>query len=84
LTNLPKHCHDQNVVLEDFRKRMIDQQRISAEWASRGFSCEVWTDPPGQGWEDFTHETVDARFELCGGNTPDREFEGTMKCSTRT
>lgn len=24
-------------------------------WHSRGFSCDVWTDPPGQTWEDYTH-----------------------------
>src|SRR5579872_3526731 len=34
-----------------------ERTRIGAEWASRGFSCELWTDPPGQRWEDFTHAT---------------------------
>ena len=32
-----------------------NRQSIASQWASRGFSCEVWTDPPGQNWEHFTH-----------------------------
>jgi mannose-6-phosphate isomerase-like protein (cupin superfamily) len=34
-----------------------EQSKIAAEWAGRGFTCELWTDPPGQRWEDFTHRT---------------------------
>ncbi|MCA9065303.1 MAG: cupin domain-containing protein [Planctomycetaceae bacterium] len=34
-----------------------DRQQIADNWKSRGFSCELWTDPPGQRWEDFTHAT---------------------------
>jgi quercetin dioxygenase-like cupin family protein len=34
-----------------------DRNKIAAEWSARGFSCDVWTDPPGQRWEDFTHAT---------------------------
>lgn len=33
------------------------QNRIETDWAARGFSCELWTDPPGQTWEDFSHAT---------------------------
>ncbi len=36
---------------------MIEQTEVAANWAARGFSCELWTDPPGQRWEDFTHAT---------------------------
>jgi hypothetical protein len=25
-----------------------DREEIIADWVSRGFSCELWTDPPGQ------------------------------------
>ena len=35
----------------------IDQKQIAANWAKRGFSCELWTDPPGRRWEDFAHAT---------------------------
>lgn len=47
-----------------------DTQAVSAEWRSRGFSCEVWTDPPGQVWADFVHDvdelvmTVDGEIEF--------------------
>ena len=36
---------------------MIDRDRIQAEWAARGFSCDLWIDPPGRCWEDFIHDT---------------------------
>ena len=34
---------------------MVDQSAVAVEWKARGFSCDLWTDPPGQVWEDFTH-----------------------------
>ena len=34
-----------------------DRTNIAADWTKRGFSCDLWTDPPGQRWEDFTHAT---------------------------
>jgi quercetin dioxygenase-like cupin family protein len=34
-----------------------DRKKIAADWTARGFSCELWTDPPGQRWEDFRHAT---------------------------
>jgi quercetin dioxygenase-like cupin family protein len=37
--------------------RTIDRQQISADWARRGFSCDLWIDSPGRRWEDFTHGT---------------------------
>jgi quercetin dioxygenase-like cupin family protein len=36
---------------------MVDRNQIQAAWAERGFSCDLWTDSPGQRWEDFTHAT---------------------------
>lgn len=30
---------------------------VRADWRRRGFSCDLWTDPPGQCWEDFVHAT---------------------------
>lgn len=34
---------------------MIEQQEVSKIWAAKGFSCELWVDPPGQRWEDYVH-----------------------------
>ena len=35
----------------------VNQRQTAAQWAARGFSCDVWVDPPGQCWDDFTHAT---------------------------
>ena len=45
---------------------MTDPQKIAADWKIRGFTCEVWTDPPGQRWEDFTHATDELVIVLEG------------------
>ncbi|MEZ5940705.1 MAG: cupin domain-containing protein [Planctomycetaceae bacterium] len=49
----------------------LDHQQIAEDWNRRGFSCELWTDPPGQRWEDFTHATDEVVIVLSG----DMEFE---------
>lgn len=35
----------------------IDDAAIRHDWARRGFSCGIWTDPPGQVWADYVHDT---------------------------
>jgi quercetin dioxygenase-like cupin family protein len=50
---------------------MGDRQQIAADWALRGFSCDLWTDAPRQRWEDFTH----AADELVAVLEGDMEFE---------
>ena len=35
----------------------MNKQNVSKDWAARGFSCDLWVDPPGQRWEDFVHAT---------------------------
>jgi len=49
-------------------------EQVRREWDRRGFSCDVWVDPPGQRWEDYVH-TMDERvmvveeqvgFEIAG------------------
>ena len=35
----------------------MDQKPVEKNWSERGFSCGLWTDPPGQRWEDFVHNT---------------------------
>ncbi len=52
-------------------REMRNRQQIAADWAARGCSCELWTDPPGQRWEDFTHATDELVTVLEG----DMEFE---------
>lgn len=49
----------------------MNLEKIASEWATRGFSCELWTDPPGQHWENFTHVTDELVTVLDG----EMEFE---------
>jgi len=44
----------------------INQQDVSRDWKSRGFSCDLWIDPPGQRWEDFVHDTDELVLVLEG------------------
>lgn len=48
-----------------------DVTRVESDWLSRGFSCEVWTDPPGQVWADFVHGVDELVMTIEG----DVEFE---------
>jgi quercetin dioxygenase-like cupin family protein len=48
-----------------------DREQIAADWAARSFTCDLWTDPPGQRWEGFTHATDELVTVLEG----DMEFE---------
>ncbi len=34
-----------------------DTAGIRTDWEARGFSFELWSDPPGQAWSGFVHET---------------------------
>jgi len=48
----------------------MDRKKIAHDWQSRGFSCDIWTDAPGQVWADFVHATdellmlIDGEIEL--------------------
>lgn len=50
---------------------MVDISSVSADWRSRGFSCGVWTDSPGQTWENYSHDVDEVVLILEG----DVEFE---------
>ncbi len=49
----------------------VDPQAIARDWDARGFSCDVWVDPPGQRWEDFVHDVDELVVVLEG----EMEFE---------
>ncbi len=34
---------------------VVDVSRVKSDWRARGFSCDLWTDPPGKVWKDYTH-----------------------------
>ena len=50
---------------------MVDLDSVRSNWHSCGFGCDVWTDPPGQTWEDYTHAVDEVVMVLEG----DVEFE---------
>ncbi|MEQ8710293.1 MAG: cupin domain-containing protein [Rhodospirillales bacterium] len=31
--------------------------QVAADWSARGFGCNPFTDPPGQQWLGFVHDT---------------------------
>jgi quercetin dioxygenase-like cupin family protein len=35
----------------------MDNAVIKREWAARGYSCGIWTDPPGRTWQDYVHDS---------------------------
>lgn len=49
----------------------VNPDVVSKDWAARGFSCDLWVDPPGQRWEDFVHSTDELVVVLEG----ELEFE---------
>lgn len=46
----------------------IDKETVRADWAQRGFTCELWVDPPDQVWRDFLHD-VDELVLLLEGQS---------------
>ncbi len=61
---------------------MVDQDRVCADWRARGFSCDLWVDPPGRVWRDFVHPTdelvmpLEGRIELEFGGRVHRPAPG--------
>ena len=35
----------------------LDRNQVVHEWGQRGYSCDVFVDPPGREWNDFVHTT---------------------------
>ncbi|MGB3968865.1 MAG: cupin domain-containing protein [Planctomycetota bacterium] len=44
-----------------------DTEVVRTQWSARGFSCELWIDPPEQVWHDFLHD-VDELVLLVEGD----------------
>ena len=49
---------------------IIDHSAVRDDWYDRGFSCDIWIDPPGKIWTDFVHDIneflmlIDGEIEL--------------------
>jgi quercetin dioxygenase-like cupin family protein len=35
----------------------INRESVSNSWGRRGYSCDVFVDPPGREWNNFVHST---------------------------
>ena len=35
----------------------LDRDQVAHDWKQRGYSCDLFTDPPGREWNDFVHTT---------------------------
>jgi quercetin dioxygenase-like cupin family protein len=51
----------------------VDRAEVAADWRARGYSCELFVDPPGREWNDFVHGTnelvtvAEGRLEMTVG-----------------
>ncbi len=65
-------------VLHDARTlatfQRVFEKMVEQDWAQRGFSCGVWTDPPNQSWKEYRHVT-DELFMLLEGDV-ELEMDG--------
>ena len=50
---------------------------VEAVWHARGFGCDLWTDPPGKVWKDYTH-AVDELLMVVEGEL-EVEVEGAAR-----
>ena len=56
------------------KDQMIYIDKVRKDWRARGFSCDLWTDPPGQVWNGFVHPTDELVMVIEG--EMEFEFEG--------
>jgi mannose-6-phosphate isomerase-like protein (cupin superfamily) len=56
----------------------MNRQAAEQDWHTRGFSCDIWIDPPGQIWENFIHN-VDELFMVIEGSV-ELEMQGKKWC----
>ena len=47
---------------------IIDHSAVRDDWYDRGFSCDIWIDPPGKIWTDFVHDTNEFLMLIDGEN----------------
>ncbi|MGA8055059.1 MAG: cupin domain-containing protein [Burkholderiales bacterium] len=55
---------------------VISMSEVRACWHDRGFSCDLWVDPPGQVWADFVHEVDELVMPIEG--SIELEFGGKV------
>ena len=43
------------IVLKHTYPAPLQRSKVAADWRMRGYSCELFVDPPGREWLDFVH-----------------------------
>lgn len=43
------------VITRDKFSAPVKRDYVKRNWAERGYSCDLFVDPPGQVWRDFVH-----------------------------
>ena len=52
----------------------VARDAVARDWAGRGYSCDLFVDPPGQQWNDFVHgcnelvTVAEGRLEMTVGD----------------
>lgn len=44
----------------------LDRDQVSHDWSQRGYSCDVFVDPPGREWNNFVHATNELVIVVVG------------------
>ena len=44
----------------------MNRDTVAKDWWLRGFSCDLWVDPPGQVWSDYVHDVDELVMVLEG------------------
>jgi mannose-6-phosphate isomerase-like protein (cupin superfamily) len=44
----------------------VERSEVEKNWRARGFSCDLWVDPPGQVWKDYIHSVDELLMVLEG------------------
>jgi len=51
----------------------LSREEVARSWRERGYSCDLFIDPPGREWNDFVHSTnelvtvMDGKLQLTIG-----------------
>ncbi len=45
---------------------VMNRIQVEKDWKTRGYSCGLWVDPPGQTWENYSHETEELLMVIEG------------------
>ncbi|NJL18541.1 MAG: hypothetical protein HC938_16655 [Nitrospira sp.] len=68
----------------------LDREQVAQDWKQRGYSCDLFTDPPGREWHDFVHTTnelvtvVVGKLRLTIGDEKSLPSQATRSLSRKT